>query len=125
MLRAGGVIAVWSYARNRVNSECDPIVSRMFAEVEDFWPPERTIVESNYRDIELPFTELTVPSFDMSVHWTVDEMLGYFRTWSASQRYMRERHADPVAAIDSDLRRAWGSGRREVRWPLSLRVGRK
>lgn len=125
VLRDGGIVAVWSYARNRVNSDCDPIVSRMFEEVEDFWPPERAIVENNYRDIDLPFTKLSAPLFEMSVSWTADDMLGYFRTWSASQRYLRERHADPVATIESALRLAWGSQRREVRWPLNLRLGRK
>ncbi len=125
VLRADGVLAFWCYARNRVNGDCDPIVSRMFAEVEGCWPPERAIVESHYRDIVMPFEELAAPSFDMSVLWTADDMVGYFRTWSASQRYLRERQADPVATIESDLRRAWGRERREVRWPLSLRLGRK
>jgi hypothetical protein len=97
----------------------------MFAEVEGCWPPERAIVENNYRDIEMPFAELVAPSFEMSVLWTADDMLGYFRTWSASQRYMQEHQADPVATIESDLRLAWGPLRREVRWPLSLRLGRK
>jgi SAM-dependent methyltransferase len=125
VLRTGGVLAFWCYARNRVNSHCDPIVSRMFAIVEDFWPPERAIVENDYREIRMPFAELVAPSFDMSVLWTADDMLGYFRTWSASQRYMKEHRADPVATIESDLRLAWGPQRREVRWPLSLRLGRK
>jgi SAM-dependent methyltransferase len=125
VLRTGGVLAFWCYARNRVNGHCDPIISRMFAEVEDFWPPERAIVENNYREIRMPFEELEVPSFDMSVLWTADDMLGYFRTWSASQRYMRELHTDPVTKIEADLKLAWGSQRREVRWPLTVRIGRK
>jgi SAM-dependent methyltransferase len=125
VLRGGGILAVWCYARNRVSSDCDAVISRMFAEVENYWPPERAIVENNYRDIEMPFDELSAPSFDMSASWTADDMLGYFRTWSASQRYVRERHADPVAAIETDLRLAWGPRRREVRWPLTLRLGRK
>ncbi len=125
VLCAGGVLGFWCYARNRVNSDCDPIISRMFAKVEDFWPPERAIVENQYRDISMPFEELVVPSFDMSVLWTADDMLGYFRTWSAAQRYLQQQHVDPVATIESDLRRAWGRERREVRWPLSLRLGRK
>jgi hypothetical protein len=73
----------------------------------------------------MPFEELAAPSFDMSVLWTADDMLGYFRTWSASQRYMRELHADPVAKIEADLKLAWGPPRREVRWPLTVQIGRK
>ncbi len=125
VLCRGGILACWCYARNRVSSDCDPVISQMFAEVEDYWPPERAIVENNYQDVEMPFDELSAPSFEMSVSWTADDMLGYFRTWSASQRYVKERHADPVAKIETDLRLAWGSRRRNVRWPLTLRLGRK
>jgi SAM-dependent methyltransferase len=125
VLKTGGLLAVWCYARNRVNSDCDPVIDRMFAVVEDCWPPERAIVENHYRDVVMPFTDLSVPDFDMSAHWSVDEMLDYFRTWSASQRYLRISSNDPVAAIETDLRRAWGAKRREVRWPLTLRLGRK
>lgn len=125
MLKPGGVLAVWSYDRNRVDEQCDPVIDRMFAEVEDYWPPEREIVENHYRDIELPFAEMPSPVFHMVAHWQVDDILGYFRTWSASQRHVRDRGADPVAVIESDLRKAWGTEKRAVNWPLTLRIGRK
>ncbi|MDH4048355.1 MAG: hypothetical protein OEW68_07160 [Gammaproteobacteria bacterium] len=97
----------------------------MFAEVEGFWPPERDIVENHYRDIDIPMGELSVPKFEMQASWSVDQLLGYFRTWSATRRYQRERNVDPFEALEADLRRAWGTKRREVRWPLTLRLGRK
>lgn len=125
VLKPGGLLAVWCYERNRVDVRCDAVISRMFAEVEDYWPPERDLVENHYRDIDMPFDELPSPGFDMSAEWRVDDVLGYFRTWSASQRYLRERNADPVAVIESDLRQAWGDGPRTVSWPLTLRIGRK
>ena len=125
VLKPGGILAVWCYERNRVDSECNPLIDRMFAEVEDYWPPERAIVENRYRDIDLPFAELPSPVFDMRALWQVDEILGYFRTWSASQRYVRDRGTDPVAVIESGLRKAWGKEKRTVSWPLTLRIGRK
>jgi ubiquinone/menaquinone biosynthesis C-methylase UbiE len=125
VLRRGGLLATWCYERNRVDDRCDPVIGRMFAEVEDYWPPERDIVENHYRDIEMPFEEQAVPEFAMTAEWFVDNALGYFRTWSASQRYLRERQSDPVAVIEADLRQAWGAEQRKVTWPLVLRVGRK
>ena len=124
VLKTGGLLAVWCYERNRVDESCDRVISRMFAEVEDFWPPERDIVENHYRDIEMPFTELSVPRFDMTASWTVDDILGYFRTWSAARRYQRQRGTDPFLGLEGELRQAWGRQRREVRWPLTLRLGR-
>jgi hypothetical protein len=125
VLKSGGLLAFWCYARNRVSVECDAIISRMFAQVEDYWPPERDIVENHYREIESPFEEMMVPTFEMSANWGVEDLLAYFRTWSASKRYMKERSADPFAGLESDLRRAWGVERRSVRWPLTLRLARK
>lgn len=125
VLRRGGLLAIWCYERNRVDDRCDPVIGRMFAEVEDYWPPERDIVENHYRDIELPFEEQAVPEFVMTAEWFVDNALGYFRTWSAAQRYLRDRQADPVAVIEADLRQVWGGEQRTVTWPLVLRVGRK
>jgi SAM-dependent methyltransferase len=124
-LRPGGLLAFWCYERNRVDSHCDAHIGRLFAEVETYWPPERDLVENHYRTIDMPFTELTVPAFEMTAEWQVDEILGYFRTWSASQRYVRDRQADPVAIIEAELREAWGRDKRTVRWPLTLRLGRK
>jgi len=51
-------------------------------------------------------------------------MLGYLRTWSACQRYLREHGEDPIELVETDLRRAWGSALRTVRWPLTVRVSR-
>jgi SAM-dependent methyltransferase len=125
VLKTAGLLAFWCYAGNQVDPDCDSVIGRLFAEVEDFWLPERALVESHYRDIESPFPELPAPAFEMSVNWSADDMLGYFHTWSATRRYMRERKTDPAAGIEADLRQAWGQGRRRVRWPLVLRLSRK
>lgn len=69
--------------------------------------------------------EIPVDAFEMQMNWTADEMLSYIRTWSASQRYMRARGSDPVALYAGELSDQWGSGKRDVRWPLTLKVGRK
>jgi hypothetical protein len=67
---------------------------------------------------------ISSPEFAMTAMWSVEEMLGYLRTWSSSQRYLKERGSDPLAQIEDRLRAAWGDGRREVAWPLTLKIGR-
>lgn len=124
VLAPGGVLAVWSYERCSVNAECDRVIERIFAEVEEYWPPERSIVEGGYKDVDMPFTALSLPPISMNMQWTVTDALGYFRTWSASRRYLAERGRDPFAGLEESLRIAWGSGRRSMRWPLTCRAGR-
>lgn len=126
VLQPRGVIAVWAYTLLKITTEIDEVVDHFYYETTDpFWPPERAIVDDGYRAIEFPFQELTPPSFELEENWTLDQLLGYLRTWSATQRFIKERGFDPVTNLESDLLPKWGKREqtRAVRWPLHLRVG--
>ncbi len=84
VVKPGGLLAAWTYANSRVNNEVDTVVDNVIEEVENYWPPERDIVMNLYRDITFPWTEIEVPTIHMQENWTVDQLLGYIRTWSAS-----------------------------------------
>ena len=125
VLVAGGHVAAWCYELCTVSPGCDAAVSRLYDDiVAAFWPPERRLIEEAYADIAFPGTEIETPSFEMDVRWTVDDMLGYLRTWSACQHYLREHGEDPVNQVEDELRKAWGAASRRVRWPLTVRVSR-
>lgn len=128
VLKPSGVLAVWTYALMTTTPAVDAIVDRFYREiVGPFWTPERRHVETGYRDLPFPFPELDPPRFDMTERWPLDRLRGYLRTWSAAQRYQAAASIDPLTLIDDDLRRAWGAPETErtLRWPLTLRVGRK
>ena len=125
VLVPGGILAVWSYGLTRIAPAVDQVIDAFYrGELDAFWPPERAHVESGYRDIPFPFDELEVPEFSMLWQWSLGELLDYLRTWSAVQRMVAERGGDPVGELEPDLHSAWGAGERQVRWPLTLRVGR-
>jgi len=125
VLVEGGVLAVWSYERCAIEPACDALINELYLDaVGPYWPAERAFVEGGYRSIELPMPSISAPEFSMKKQWAVEEMLGYLRTWSASQRYMKANGSDPVVLIQERLSRAWGEGRREVSWPLSIKIGR-
>lgn len=128
VLKPGGVLAVWTYGMLAVEGdEVDACVQTFYHEtVGPYWPPERRHVESGYRTLPFPFTEVSSPSFNMELLWSLPELLGYFRSWSATGRYVAEWGSDPVDALAEELAPLWGArGRlRRVTWPLSLRVGR-
>lgn len=124
VLLPGGVFAAWSYDLCHVDAACDEIVRSLYEAIDAYWPPERRLVESRYAGIELPMPAIAAPAFDMTSQWTVDAMLGYLRTWSASQRSREATGVDPVNAVEGALRAAWGADARPVRWPLTLLLGR-
>jgi SAM-dependent methyltransferase len=125
VIRRGGVLAVWAYDLMRVTPVADGLIDELAqVTVAAYWPPERRLVDERYATIGFPFAELPAPELDMTLEWTVEACLAYLRTWSAVRRFAAAQQRDPVAAVEAPLRRAWGGGRREVRWPLVLRTGR-
>ena len=128
VLRPGGLLAVWSYGLAEITPEVDAVIRELYHNrVGPWWPPERAMVEDGYASIRMPFPELDVPALHMSRSWNLSELVGYLRTWSAVQRFLKERGEDPVFTLEAALERAWGDpgNRHTVRWPLSLRVARR
>jgi SAM-dependent methyltransferase len=127
VLKPHGVFAAWTYADCRVEPAIDTAKDRLYVDLTGpYWPPERVHVESGYRTLPFPFTEIAAPAFEMIARWTLAQFLAYLRSWSATQRYLRERGEDPVALIEEDVCAAWGdpASALDVRWDFHLRCGR-
>jgi SAM-dependent methyltransferase len=125
VLRPDGVVAFWCYQNCTIDAHCDAVVRATFDEVEDYWPPERDIVENQYPHIPMPFDEIGVPPQSMCLQWRAEQLLAYMNTWSATQRCLAATGRDPVGKHAAALLAAWGPGERTVRWPLVLRAGRR
>jgi SAM-dependent methyltransferase len=129
VLAAGGVLAAWAYGINQVEGDAvNQIVQDFYANiVGPYWPPERKLVEEGYRTIPFPFAEIAPPSFRMEAHWTSEQLLGYFSTWSATNRFINATNHNPLPALSSALKQVWTdpASPKLVTWPLSLRVGRR
>jgi SAM-dependent methyltransferase len=129
VLRPGGVLAVWSYGLATVEDEAvDGLLRHLYHHIlGPFWPAERALVENGYQDIELPFAGIPAPSFAMTTAWSLEQLLGYLATWSASARYRAERCSDPLDPIRQPLAAAWGeaSARRWIHWPLTVKATRR
>ena len=130
VLAPGGAIVVWSYGDPSLE---DPALDRALqgfnrGTVEEYWAPERMLVLEGYRGLAFPFDEVETPALVLEHAWPLDALAGYARTWSASQAYAAAHGRDPVVMLEQELVRAgWGDPAtpRIVRWPLSIRAGRK
>jgi len=121
------ILAIWCYELATITPEIDKVVEYYYRQVVgDFWEPERKYVETGYKTIQIPFDELSAPDFQMEAHWSLDHLLGYLNTWSATQKAVKKRMNDhPLSQIRDSLTKAWGSSlTRSVVWPLSIRIFR-
>ena len=120
VLRPGGVLAYWCYGFCETGDACDELLTALYEYVDDYWPPERRIIERQYADVRPPGPVLPVPEFCMEQDWSVEQMLGYLATWSACQRFRAGTGRDPLAPFADELRACWGENSRRVRWPLAV-----
>jgi len=129
VLTDDGVIAIWAYGIDEVEGdEADALAQDYYSNiVGPYWPPERVLVEEGYRTIPFPFTEIATPPIRMEMRWNLDALLGYFSTWSATNRFIKANGFNPLERLNAELSKVWGDRetKRVVTWPLSMRVGRK
>jgi len=121
------IIAVWMYDLLYTEPKVNAVVNEYYHDiVGPYWPPERKHIESAYRTIPFPFAELKPPAITLEAAWTLEELLGYLNTWSATQRYLAQKGAHPLDKIAEKLTTAWGDPKikKHIAWPLLLRVGK-
>jgi SAM-dependent methyltransferase len=128
VLKNNGVLAASAYKFFHITPEIDQLVNHRYYDkiVGPFWPSERVLVE-DFEKLLFPFSEVQMASFEMTAQWDLEQLVGYLRSWSATQRFIAANNRDPLEKIADQLRAAWGGAKqtRRVIWPLTLRVGIK
>ena len=123
--RPGALAAVLCYSWLRMAEPVHEVVARYYADLGPYWAPERRLVETGYRDLVWPWPTVEVPELELTASWTREELAGYIATWSATQQLVRRAGPARYDALCAELAAAWPDDeRREVRWPLALRLAR-
>lgn len=91
-----------------------------------YWPAQRKLVDEQYRSIKLPFEELSAPKLAMTRDWTLEQLVGYVRSWSATTRYITAKGTDPTEDLRRQLKGQWGKphAARRIIWPFTVRACR-
>jgi SAM-dependent methyltransferase len=91
-----------------------------------YWPPERKIVDESYQNIPFPFPEIPTPELKLERTWTLTELSGYLRSWSATVRFTMQNAVDPVIRFEAEMGQIWGDPQklRHLYWPFTIRAGR-
>ncbi len=128
VLKPRGVLALWCYGLFRISPAVDPLLHRYYNDVVGpYWPAQRRFIDEQYQTLPFPFNTTATPPFSMEVHWDLDEVKAYLRTWSATQRFQAAVGGDALADIESALACAWGepTDKKRIVWPVYLRAGRR
>lgn len=122
--RKNGIIAIIGYDRVQVEDEMDKEIHGFYENMFGrYFNQNRQIVDQRYATLPFPFEEIPSPTFYSEYEWTLDDLSGYFHSWSAVQKYKNEVAADPTVAIITRLEPYWGE-KRKVRFPVFLKMGK-
>jgi ubiquinone/menaquinone biosynthesis C-methylase UbiE len=122
--KPNAVLAVWGYGFLFIEPVIDRLIMEFYNEkVGPYWDEARRLVEDEYRGISFPFEEVKVPAFSIKVHWTLEQLSGYFSSWSATQKYIREKGNDPVFPAIKELKKYWTKTEMTVSFPIFARIG--
>jgi SAM-dependent methyltransferase len=127
VLKPGGVLVAWGYQDIAVPPGIATANAALQDAIRPHWPAERALVDAAYAGFTWPFEAVAAPPFDMAAEWELPRLLGYFASYSASQRHRAATGSDVVAALARAFAAGWGdaSARRTLRWPLFVHARRK
>lgn len=128
VLKTNGIIAVWIYGATHIEGDAVDELAQdyHYNRIGPYWPPEREYVENGYATLPFPFPRIETPQFEIKMRWTLEKLLGYFSSWSGTKRYTEAQGKSPLPQLEAEMLAVWGDPgvAREVRWPITLRVGR-
>ncbi|WP_121665832.1 class I SAM-dependent methyltransferase [Mesonia aquimarina] len=124
-LQPNGILAVIGYGLLTINPEIDKIIHHFYENIiSEYWDKERKYIEENYQTIPFPFKELETPSFEINYKWNAEDLLNYLNTWSAVKHYQEKNNENPIQLIINEIQETWGNKKREVKFPILLRIGK-
>ncbi len=122
--RPGGWFAAWMYGGITITPAIDELKKRHHdVTLGPYWDKERKLVDENYETIPFPLKEISCPAFNMSYEWDIEDLRGYFNTWSALQKFIAVNGYNPVDELMNKIKQHWTQERMMVRFPLHLRMG--
>ncbi len=128
VLKTDGLIAVWSYELLSITPEIDQLIHHFYDQVlNGYWSPERVHIENNYQQVNFPYQQLETPKFTMETKWDCSQLMGYFSTWSAVKKYIKENQHDPVEDLSNKIQKYWQDSNQQhmISWPLNLILCKK
>ena len=116
-------VAVWMYSLLRISPAIDTLIAHYhFDFLRDYWDKERKYVDDDYQNIPFPFNEIKTPVFESTYYWTMDQLEGYFNTWSALQQFKTKNNYSPVKELISHISAHWTGEKMQVVFPIHLRM---
>lgn len=121
------VLAIWAYYLPEVDDIPNAIITNFYQHtLKGYWPQARSHIDNWYKDIDFSLPLIAEEEIPMTAEWTLDQLCGFFSSWSAVNRKIEATGTDPVQEVRQELTPYWDdpSAARSISWPLFLKMWR-
>ena len=125
--KPGAVIAIWVYYDHTTGDEkVDAAVKDFYKNtIGPYWDYERKYVEEKYASVAFDFELLPDRNFETVLQCEREDLLGYISSWSAVQKFIKEKAYSPLPAIEKSIKKLWKKNEmKNVIFPVYLKLGR-
>lgn len=100
VLKKDGILALVSYGLMNAEPKVNDIIFDFYNNtLHNCWDPERAYIDEEYKTIPFPFDEICLKKYSMPYIWNIDQLIGFFSTWSGLQHYMKKYNRDPLPEL--------------------------
>jgi SAM-dependent methyltransferase len=127
VLKPGGIFAAWGYTHLHTDAPVQKLTDYVHNDLlKEYWAPQIGILNSRYADIPFPFEPIEPPRFEINQALTFEQLIGYMVSWSATQKFIKEKGQDELQRLFGEIRTAWGdlTQMKPVRWEVFMKVGK-
>jgi len=120
-------VAVWGYG---LLIASDKYLNKMIRDyysqkMGKYWDPERKYIDEEYKTVPFHFANPVSKDFHENVEWTLDDLTGFFNTWSSLQHFIKANNYNAANEFAEELKLIWNDGsKKSFSFPLFLRMGK-
>ncbi|MBS1599154.1 MAG: class I SAM-dependent methyltransferase [Bacteroidetes bacterium] len=125
--KPGSSVAVWGYGLINASDKIldERIREFYYQRIYKYWDPERKHVDEEYKTVPFNFAEQVSKNFQEDIEWTLEDLKGYFNTWSSLQHFIKANNYNIADQFSEELRLYWNDGSKKTfSFPLFLRLGK-
>ena len=131
--RPNAMLAIWGYGLGYFAPEVsnatglNQIIRTFYTQkVGPYWDEERQHLDNAYETIIFPYDLISSPAFKMHLDWSLQDLIGYLKTWSSVQKYLVQHNRNPVDLLAPQLSEAWGEPTkvRTITWDVYLKFAK-
>jgi ubiquinone/menaquinone biosynthesis C-methylase UbiE len=128
VLKDDGTICIWGYGPLQMENKVGELVNKFYKDViGSYWDIERRHIDEGYKNVHLNFNMVEIHNeFCIEEMWAIEQLKGYFDSWSSVQNYIAKHSTDPVPDIMNEIKEAWGAEEKlKATLPIFMKIGRK